>query len=53
MGAADGSRRVYRGGSFFSNAAQCRSAMRGGAMPSYRSFQLGFRIACAAADSAK
>ena len=37
--------RVYRGGSWFIQAAGCRSARRGGYEPDNRSRYLGFRVA--------
>jgi formylglycine-generating enzyme len=44
-GAATGSSRVYRGGSWFSYAWVCRSAFRYGIDPSFRRDFLGFRLA--------
>lgn len=44
-GPSEGSRRVYRGGSWFLDAADCRSANRYGFDPSYRNFNVGFRVA--------
>ncbi|MDP8209635.1 MAG: formylglycine-generating enzyme family protein [Candidatus Stygibacter australis] len=40
-----GSRRVYRGGSWSSDASSCRTAFRGSS-PGYSLFILGFRLAC-------
>ncbi len=40
-----GSFRVYRGGSWYYEAARCRSAYRFGGDPSYRNFDFGFRVA--------
>jgi formylglycine-generating enzyme required for sulfatase activity len=37
--------RVYRSGSWFTPAGYCRSALRAGTPPSFRSFDHGFRIA--------
>ena len=42
---AEGSSRVYRGGSWGSGAAFCRSAFRNGDDPTYRNNYLGFRLA--------
>ncbi len=44
-GPSSGSRRVYRGGSWFDYAKNCRSAYRGKGIPNSRSSFLGFRIA--------
>ena len=41
----EGSFRVYRGGSWDDVAAYCRSANRNGYVPSFRSRNLGFRVA--------
>jgi formylglycine-generating enzyme required for sulfatase activity/uncharacterized caspase-like protein len=43
-GPASGSIRVYRGGSWYSDAGYCRSALRGGNTPSLRGDSLGFRL---------
>jgi len=43
-GAAGGSDRVIRGGSWIIPAWSCRSAFRGGYWPSYRLYYLGFRL---------
>jgi len=43
-GAAGGSDRVFRGGSWYSSAYGCRSASRLWFWPSLRSFSLGFRL---------
>ena len=44
-GPTSGSLRVLRGGSWSDNARYCRSALRLGPPPGYRSINLGFRIA--------
>jgi formylglycine-generating enzyme required for sulfatase activity len=46
-GASSGSDRVYRGGSWSLNAQYCRSADRGGNVPSDRNSYLGFRLVVA------
>ncbi|MDR0604460.1 MAG: formylglycine-generating enzyme family protein [Bacteroidales bacterium] len=46
MGASSGSYRVRRGGSWFSNAADCRVSFRSYASPGLRYYYLGFRVAC-------
>jgi formylglycine-generating enzyme required for sulfatase activity len=43
-GAASGSRRVLRGGSWSDYSGSCRSARRGSNSPDYRSSRLGFRV---------
>jgi len=43
-GPAAGSYRVYRGGSWFSYARNCRSALRLNYVPGDRSYYLGFRL---------
>ncbi|MCA1800716.1 MAG: SUMF1/EgtB/PvdO family nonheme iron enzyme, partial [Actinobacteria bacterium] len=45
VGAASGSDRVLRGGSWFDNARYCRSAYRGNDTPSHRYAYYGFRLA--------
>jgi sulfatase modifying factor 1 len=45
VGPATGSDAVYRGGSWFGDAVDCRSAYRYSSAPSYRSGHLGFRLA--------
>ena len=45
LGAKEGSSRVYRGGSWISVAADCRSAYRYSNGPSSRSNYIGFRLA--------
>ncbi len=45
VGAAEGSYRVLRGGSWFSSAWGCRSAYRDWFDPSDRNLFLGFRLA--------
>jgi formylglycine-generating enzyme required for sulfatase activity len=44
-GAASGSRRVDRGGSWSRAAGDCRSAYRGRSSPSFRLYDFGFRVA--------
>jgi formylglycine-generating enzyme required for sulfatase activity len=39
-----GSLRVIRGGGWYSNAVDCRSALRSGGAPGYRYGYLGFRL---------
>jgi len=43
-GPETGSDRVLRGGSWFSNAGNCRSAVRGNDTPGYRDYSVGFRL---------
>ena len=43
-GAVSGSYRVYRGGSWYSNAGCCRSSYRDDASPGYRDSLLGLRL---------
>ena len=43
-GAVSGSRRVWRGGSWGSNAGQCRSSFRGDDSPAYRTLHCGLRL---------
>ncbi len=45
-GAASGSSRVMRGGSWYSNAAYCRSASRSYYLPGYPHGSVGFRVLC-------
>jgi hypothetical protein len=45
VGPIEGSYRVFRGGSWGSNAAYCRSAYRGRFVPSKRGTDFGFRLA--------
>jgi len=45
QGAAEGSYRVYRGGSWYYNASYCRVAYRNDYAPVIRSFIIGFRLA--------
>jgi formylglycine-generating enzyme required for sulfatase activity len=45
LGAKEGSFRVYRGGSWLSVAANCRTAYRSTIVPSYRTNLNGFRLA--------
>lgn len=44
-GASSGSSRVYRGGAWGSDAAECRSAFRSWHMPDVKYYVLGFRLA--------
>ena len=44
-GPGSGSSRVYRGGSWYSNARDCRSAIRSRYAPGYRGSLLGLRLA--------
>jgi formylglycine-generating enzyme required for sulfatase activity len=44
QGAASGSHRVIRGGSWAGYARDCRSAFRGRETPGYRGYNLGFRV---------
>ena len=46
-GAAAGSYRVYRGGSWINSSEGCRSALRSGFSPSLRSYFLSFRLVMA------
>jgi len=43
-GAGSGSSRVFRGGSWANTAADCRSASRNGSVPSFRNYNIGFRL---------
>lgn len=43
-GASSGTRRVFKGGSWLNDAAQCRSANRFRDIPSFKSRYLGFRL---------
>jgi formylglycine-generating enzyme required for sulfatase activity len=43
-GPQDGSYRVYRGGSWYSSAADCRAAFRGFDLPANHYYSLGFRL---------
>ena len=45
IGPATGSNRVRRGGSWGNSAVICRSALRYGIDPSFRNYDLGFRVA--------
>lgn len=45
-GPSSGSSRVYRGGSWYSNAACCRVAFRGNFSPGNRFSSIGFRVVC-------
>jgi eukaryotic-like serine/threonine-protein kinase len=49
-GPPGGSRRVFRGGSWFFPAGDCRSAFRGGDGPVLRNRDLGFRVSQVLAD---
>ncbi|MFM9066671.1 MAG: SUMF1/EgtB/PvdO family nonheme iron enzyme, partial [Planctomycetota bacterium] len=44
-GPSKGSSRAFRGGCWWSDAANCRSAYRGGIDPTFRGYALGFRLA--------
>ena len=44
-GPAEGTKRVYRGGSYFNNLNQLRSAYRISDVPAYKARSLGFRVA--------
>jgi len=44
QGPLNGSCRIYRGGSWIDHAYNCRSAKRGGDLPSERSSTVGFRL---------
>ena len=46
QGAASGTYRVLRGGSWYSNADYCTVGKRGSSSPGDRGFNLGFRVAC-------
>jgi formylglycine-generating enzyme required for sulfatase activity len=48
QGPSSGSNRVYRGGSWFTGAAACRSASRVGSFPTGVGFSTGFRVVLAA-----
>ncbi|MFN7769962.1 MAG: formylglycine-generating enzyme family protein, partial [Planctomycetaceae bacterium] len=45
--------RVVRGGSWFSDAARCRSAYRNRLVPDYRDYRLGFRVALSSIPAAQ
>jgi hypothetical protein len=45
LGPASGSDRVFRGGSWYDDAACCRSAQRGYGAPTLRLYDIGFRLA--------
>jgi formylglycine-generating enzyme required for sulfatase activity len=45
LGATGGSNRVYRGGSWYDRAANCRTALRLRNVPTFRADDLGFRLA--------
>ena len=45
QGSNSGSYRVYRGGSWISNARSCRVSFRNRFTPDYRNYYLGFRLA--------
>jgi formylglycine-generating enzyme required for sulfatase activity len=47
QGPSFGNDRVYRGGSWFTGAAACRSASRGGSFPTGVGFSTGFRVVLA------
>jgi formylglycine-generating enzyme required for sulfatase activity len=48
LGPPSGSNRVLRGGGWHDDAANCRSAIRGGNEPGYRDGPVGFRLALSA-----
>jgi hypothetical protein len=48
-GPPTGSARVYRGGSWFDEGADCRSASRFSTIPEYASYEVGFRVVLSAA----
>jgi len=43
-GPVSGTERVLRGGSWFNNAASCRSGLRGKDAPDFRYYYIGFRV---------
>jgi formylglycine-generating enzyme required for sulfatase activity len=45
LNAPDENQRVYRGGSWFNRAQDCRSSLRQGVSKSYRDSYIGFRVA--------
>ena len=45
-GAATGTQRIFRGGSWINSAAWCRSGMRYRATPTARNYLIGFRVVC-------
>jgi formylglycine-generating enzyme required for sulfatase activity len=51
-GPTEGESRVFRGGSWHSNATECRSATRAGDIPGYIEFNRGLRL-CRNAESAR
>ena len=51
QGPADGNVRVYRGGSFYSVAVNCRSAYRGRGTQDLRYLGTGFRLVCSPLDN--
>jgi formylglycine-generating enzyme required for sulfatase activity len=52
-GPAEGSSRVYRGGSWDDFARSCRAAFRDRGAPGYRNYDLGFRLARSAPSGGK
>ena len=48
LSGASGAYRVNRGGSWNYAAGSCRPAFRHNSSPSYRNFNLGFRVLCSA-----
>jgi formylglycine-generating enzyme required for sulfatase activity len=52
-GLKEGSSRVFRGGGWINDAANCRSAYRGKYDPSYRNSDLGFRVALSSSEIPK
>ena len=53
LGPNGGSDRVFRDGSWGGTAADCWSSSRDGIGPSYRDFNLGFRVALVPSGSKK
>jgi formylglycine-generating enzyme required for sulfatase activity len=45
-GAATGSQRIFRGGSWINSGAWCRSGMRYRATPTAKNYLIGFRVVC-------
>lgn len=50
VGTPSGSDRVHRGGAWTSLDKNCRSAYRLGSSPDFRSYEVGFRLACLRAN---
>ena len=53
VGPKAGGYRVFRGGSWYNSARNCRSANRGGYRPSYRNGDLGLRLALPSVQQAR